>query len=667
MAIRRPCGIRLLGLAIPNRRTSSSWIWAASIRFLEFRTCLCADGPNGTIKDYEVFASSDGKDFGPQASKGSFANSNDWNTIAFSAPIEARYVKLLALSEVQGRPWTSIAELKILVDDVRFQASPVPWFPVPGREGPPRTELEKQFVHLLHDLDKRAQLAALADQTFRADALILESDRDPADVVLRRTATLLADLERMSTSPNLTTLAGELQQLQSKGNQVPVEDELARYELYENACRLRRRIAFAIRCWISTRSCSSSAIGRCSITCATSTTAWPPRRAADCTFCRTPSDRTRKSATCWPTRWSSAAGWRARSSRAARCRHPLAFDGEGNLHGPRSRRWIVPVARPVVRRHKRPVRLRRVRGATNSTSITSIPTRGHWDEGRCYHVFQVNVDGSNLRATDRRHLERLRPLLAAQRTDRVHQRAARRLPAVRPGLSDVHAVRHGRRRQRHPLPEFPRDQRMAPQRHQRRADRLDALGLRRPARLHGPHALDHEPRRGRIRVRCTATIAPASDAARHGSERAGDPRVAQVRRHRGAAPRPGLRFAGDHRPTGAGRRRHGAGQADHARGRFPRKPGRRAGLRNALAVERGLLPVRLRREYAARRGLPRRSPRAGKLRDLSDRLVRQQGADLPRSRDRLYESDSVATSPPAAGATKRRNEHRRSAEQSSDA
>ena len=24
------------------------------------------------------------------------------------------------------------------------------------------------------------------------------------------------------------------------------------------------------------------------------------------------------------------------------------------------------------------------------------PSRGHWDAGRCYHVFRVNVDGSNL-------------------------------------------------------------------------------------------------------------------------------------------------------------------------------------------------------------------------------------------------------------------------------
>ena len=37
------------------------------------------------------------------------------------------------------------------------------------------------------------------------------------------------------------------------------------------------------------------------------------------------------------------------------------------------------------------------------------------------------------------------------------------------------------------------------------------------------------------------------------------------------------------------------GQADHARGGLPREPGRGPGLRHAVAAERGLLPLRLRR------------------------------------------------------------------------
>ena len=44
-----------------------------------------------------------------------------------------------------------------------------------------------------------------------------------------------------------------------------------------------------------------------------------------------------------------------------------------------------------------------------------------------------------------------------------------------------------------------------------------------------------------------------------------------------------------------GRRRHGGRQADHARRRLPGEPGRYADLRHGLALERGLLPLRLRR------------------------------------------------------------------------
>ena len=171
------------------------------------------------------------------------------------------------------------------------------------------------------------------------------------------------------------------------------------------------------------------------------------------------------------------------------------------------------------------------------------PSRGHWDPGRCYHVFKVNVDGIGPGAADRRHLERFRPLLAAQRPDRLHLRAARRLPALRPRLPHLHALRHGRRRQRHQLPELPRDQRVEPQRDQRRADPLHPLGLRGPFRLHGPPAVDHHAGRPRL-AGGARQLRPAQRPARHGARLPRDPRLAEIRGHGGAAPRPGVRLAG---------------------------------------------------------------------------------------------------------------------------
>ena len=59
-------------------------------------------------------------------------------------------------------------------------------------------ELESQYEALLHDLGNRTHFARVAHETLRPEALILASDRDPLDVVLRRTAALVADLKRTS-------------------------------------------------------------------------------------------------------------------------------------------------------------------------------------------------------------------------------------------------------------------------------------------------------------------------------------------------------------------------------------------------------------------------------------------------------------------------------------
>ena len=59
-------------------------------------------------------------------------------------------------------------------------------------------EWEHQFAVLKHDLANRAKFEKVATQTLRPEALVLPSDRDPADIVLRRTAALLEDLKRLA-------------------------------------------------------------------------------------------------------------------------------------------------------------------------------------------------------------------------------------------------------------------------------------------------------------------------------------------------------------------------------------------------------------------------------------------------------------------------------------
>ncbi len=139
--------------------------------------------------------------------------------------------------------FASLAGLRIGVKESSFQASQAP--SIPGRPGPPRTELEQHYASLLRDLQNRNKFARRADQTFRSAALIDDADRDPTDVVLRRTAALLSDLQKMIPPQNFDSFEDRLDKLCSSANGTPVVDTKARYAIYERACALRRKIAFS--------------------------------------------------------------------------------------------------------------------------------------------------------------------------------------------------------------------------------------------------------------------------------------------------------------------------------------------------------------------------------------------------------------------------------------
>jgi len=121
-------------------------------------------------------------------------------------------------------------------------------------------ELDCQFATLQADLQQRAarrkttgeriwaadkrieteQPGAdeIARETYQPASLLYDNDRDPADIVLRRTATLLADLK----TPGFET---RLAALQKRNADTPLEDKAARRALFNDACRLRREIAFS--------------------------------------------------------------------------------------------------------------------------------------------------------------------------------------------------------------------------------------------------------------------------------------------------------------------------------------------------------------------------------------------------------------------------------------
>ena len=68
---------------------------------------------NGTVGQYQFFVSNDGVNWGSPVAAGSFQASSQEQRVTFPAAT-ARYIRLRALTEVSGYPWTTVAELNVL-------------------------------------------------------------------------------------------------------------------------------------------------------------------------------------------------------------------------------------------------------------------------------------------------------------------------------------------------------------------------------------------------------------------------------------------------------------------------------------------------------------------------------------------------------------------------
>jgi len=121
------------------------------------------------------------------------------------------------------------------------------WIAIPALCAEVAVDLERewkdQFDDLRGQIGNRRWFDKIARQTYHRQALILGDDRDPAGIVLRRTETLLADLSREIGPSEHEKFAPELRELRRKSESV--SDGKARYGLYLDICRLRRRIVFS--------------------------------------------------------------------------------------------------------------------------------------------------------------------------------------------------------------------------------------------------------------------------------------------------------------------------------------------------------------------------------------------------------------------------------------
>jgi len=111
----------------------------------------------------------------------------------------------------------------------------------------PADERREEFAHLqqlIPGLRGQAD-GKIGQQTFRRESLILTTDRDPVDVVLRRTTALLGRVREMPGAPDLSTEQSRLDELARRASQTDVNDRDARLDLFERIAQLRRKIAFA--------------------------------------------------------------------------------------------------------------------------------------------------------------------------------------------------------------------------------------------------------------------------------------------------------------------------------------------------------------------------------------------------------------------------------------
>ncbi|MCP3981384.1 MAG: PKD domain-containing protein [bacterium] len=69
--------------------------------------------PNGRIAQYELYVSEDTQRWGAPRTTGVFPNAGAEQEVGFD-PVPGRYVRLRALSEVNGNPWTVVAELNLV-------------------------------------------------------------------------------------------------------------------------------------------------------------------------------------------------------------------------------------------------------------------------------------------------------------------------------------------------------------------------------------------------------------------------------------------------------------------------------------------------------------------------------------------------------------------------
>ncbi|MEI6646758.1 MAG: hypothetical protein WCP12_12055 [bacterium] len=284
----------------------------------------------------------------------------------------------------------------ILIVSMALQAMVMAGERSPSANADCEKEWKQQFTALQADIGNKARLAGRINETLRPDSLISEADRDPADIVLRRTAALLQDLKRTAVGKSLTSLEKTLEGLQAAGKTIAVTNLEARYVLYADSCRVRRQIAF-----------KNPLLGFDKLLFAKHHRALYPhmcdqyygmaaRPGGGLYVLSDPfGDNPQLRDVLADSIVQNGRLKGQKLSGGPNKPYTISFDGAGNLGGEETQGGSF--LSPDLSFDGKSILFAYVECTGNRKhDHHTDPSRGHWAEGRCYHVFRVNVDGSKL-------------------------------------------------------------------------------------------------------------------------------------------------------------------------------------------------------------------------------------------------------------------------------
>lgn len=269
-----------------------------------------------------------------------------------------------------------------------------------------------QWPKHTHGIDKIIHIQVFAKRPtliFHC-GFMCHSDLDPADIVIRRMTALLTDLKRMPAAKGLEAPEKELGELQAKAKTIEVKDAEARYRLYTEACRLRRQIMFKnplldFKELLFVKHHRSLFNHMCD-----QYFGMAARPGGGLYILSDPLGEKPELKDVLAKSTVSNGRLKGRKlSGGPNKPYNLRFDGEGNLDGEETDGGSF--LSPELSYDGKTILFAYVECTGNRRhDHHTDPSRGHWAEGRCYHIFRVNVDGSNLEQWLRR------PRTTARRT-----------------------------------------------------------------------------------------------------------------------------------------------------------------------------------------------------------------------------------------------------------